>query len=350
MKEKLRIIRNCIVYNKRRGVLNLIRAASDLYREPLQVASCPIYIQIEPTLYCNLECKMCVNPLNNRERRHMQLKEFKTILEYIPSVSKISLVGAGEPLLNPDLFDMIDYAKSKGIMIGFATNGTLLNDNVCKGIIESKTDWVNISLDSADKDTYENIRKRASLEALLDNIRSFSAMKADTQIPEISLWFVIMKDNITGLPEVIKLASDLGVKKVSAQLEHNWSNEQIKNRMAGKQAGSLQEALRGVLKKAQAKAKEFGIKFNYVNIPDVSSRRSCKWPWKSCYITVEGFVTPCCLQGANPDVINFGNIFKESFDRIWNGFEYQEFRGRLKSKMPPEICIGCPGYHKRLEL
>ena len=97
-------------------------------------------------------------------------------------------------------------------------------------------------------------------------------------------------------------------------------------------------------------AKKEGIDFDYWNIPDKGSRRVCKWPWKACYITVEGYITPCCIHGTNPKVINFGNIFEQGFENIWNCPEYMEFRRRLKSENPPEICIDCPSYYRKIKV
>ena len=50
----------------------------------------------------------------------------------------------------------------------------------------------------------------------------------------------------------------------------------------------------------------------------------------------------------DPDVINFGNIFEKPFNEIWNSPSYQEFRRKLRSDTPPEICIDCTSYYDKL--
>ncbi|MDP2913645.1 MAG: radical SAM protein, partial [Candidatus Omnitrophota bacterium] len=202
------------------GCVRLTRSYFNLTNEPIVMSTMPLMIQIEPTLHCNLECSMCVNPLMRRQKRHMSFKDFQKIIDDVPSLKKISLVGAGEGLLNPDLFDMIAYAKSRSISIGFATNAMLLDDSMCKRIIDSRVDWVNISVDSAEKDKYERIRKGASFSRLLENIERLVSAKGRKMAPDISIWFVIMKDNLNELSDVIALAGTLGIPKVSAQLEH----------------------------------------------------------------------------------------------------------------------------------
>lgn len=331
------------------GLKNLILAYLNLQIEPLRMSSRPLMVQIEPTLHCNLKCDMCVNPLTEREKRHMRLDEFKEIFYRIPFIRKISLVGAGEPLLNPDIFNMISYANSKDILVGFATNGMLLNPENCQKIIDSGAHWVNISIDSADKERFEAIRKGANLKVILEGTKRLLQTKGKRNLPEISLWFVLMKDNLTELPKVINLAKDIGVNKVFAQLEHHWNNTRLKENIVSRNSEDFLQKLIATFKNAKIAAKKAGVYFNYVNVPNTRGKRSCKWPWQSCYISVEGFITPCCLQGWSPEVINFGNILKEDFKDIWNSLSYRNFRKVLKSKTPPKICIDCPSYYRKLE-
>jgi radical SAM protein with 4Fe4S-binding SPASM domain len=332
------------------GPANIVLAYRDLKCEPSRMLSSPLIVQIEPTVHCNLECTMCANPISGRKKRHMSLPEFKKIVDGMPFAAKMSLVGAGEPLLNPDLFGMLSYARSKGIIAGFATNGMLLDEKNCAKILASGAEWVNISIDSANSRRYEEIRKLANFDKVTSNIRRIMVMKGGKRIPEVSIWFVIMKENIDDLPGVIKLAKELGVKKVSAQMEHNWSNEKIKERMASKRSGEFYDRVKKLLIDAGKAARKEGVSFSYVNVPQPGSGRSCKWPWRSCYITAEGFVTPCCLQGSNPGIINFGNVFNDDFAVIWNNQAYQDFRKALSSRSMPSICADCTAYYGKLKL
>lgn len=332
------------------GLRNLILAYLNLKIEPLRMSSEPLIVQIEPTIHCNLKCYMCINPLTEREKRNMRLNEFRKILEDMPFVRKISLVGAGEPLLNPDLFDMISYANAKGILIGFATNGMLLNTENCQKIINSRTSWVNISIDSADKEKFEDIRKGANFDLILDGIKLLLKIKGKRRLPDISLWFVLMNDNLTEIPKVIWLAKNLEIRKVFVQLGHHWNNAQLKGHIAKRNSEDFFQRVASTLKCAEITAKKTGVYFDYVNVPDKAGKRACKWPWKSCYITTEGFITPCCLQGSNPDILNFGNILNDNFRDIWNNISYQKFREVLKSDIAPKICIGCSSYYKKVKI
>lgn len=344
------IFKTTLKMNGLSGLKTLFYAYLNLKSEPLKLSTLPIMAQIEPTLYCNFKCQICINPVTDREKRHLKLGEFKDILNGIPSLRKISLVGAGEPLLNPDIFEMILYAKSSRIITGLATNGALLSDHVCAKIKNTGVDWINISIDSANKDKFEAIRKGADFQQILDNIKRLVETKGDSSSPDISLWFVVMKDNFNELPGVIRLAKELGIKNVSAQLQHTWGKPLFES-LVSKSGGQIPcLELKNTLRQAKSIADHEKVLFDYVNIPDSSLNRYCKWPWRACYITADGFVTPCCMHGSDPRIINFGNIFKEKFDSIWNNALYQNFRQQLKSKNIPSICVGCPSYYDKIKV
>jgi MoaA/NifB/PqqE/SkfB family radical SAM enzyme len=113
---------------------------------------------------------MCISPETKRKTSYLSMSKFRKIIDEFPFLEKISLVGAGEPLLNSELFDMIDYCKVKKIRVGFATNGMLMSEKTSEKIISSGLNWLNISMDGATKDTYEKIRKGADFNLLINNI------------------------------------------------------------------------------------------------------------------------------------------------------------------------------------
>ena len=343
MREKLSIIKDSVIHNKAKGVFNLIRSVAAVCAEPLYVASQPLYIQIEPSIICNLKCKMCLAPYWKRKVQFLTLDNFKGIVRQFPYLRKISLVGVGEPLMNAELFDMIRFAKSRNMRIGFTTNGMLLVKKNIGKILDSKPDWVNISIDGATKKTYEDIRVGADFNVVIANVKELARVVKNTGI-ELSIWFLGMKDNIEELPLMVKLVLGLGVKHLNMQSVHNWGKKEWEERLGAQRINSDFAKLKDAILKTECLAKESDIRFNYVNIPFKKPKRTCQWPWKSCYITADGFVTPCCIHGSDPGVINFGNILEKSFVEIWNSAEYREFRRMLKSEKPPQICNGCTSY------
>lgn len=346
----LRLLSSAIRNNKTDGLMNLISYCISLVGEPVFVKASPIFVQIEPTRKCNLSCEFCDRSIEKNRIEELSFNAFKAILDKLPFLRKISLVGVGEPLLNKELFQMISYAKSKDIKIGFATNATLLNDEINKEIISSGVDWMNISLDGATKQTFEKIRRGATFEKVIEKISKLALITKTKKRPELSIWFLAVKENVHELSDLILLANDTGIKKINIQTAHHWAKGAWLDKVKSEGIVKDFDVFKPAFLKAENTAKAHGISLDYVNMPDTNTKRRCKWPWRACYITADGFVTPCCIHGTDPEIINFGNIFKEEFEAIWNSASYQDFRKRLKSKVMPPICIGCPSYYDKIKV
>ncbi|HSD84871.1 MAG TPA: SPASM domain-containing protein [Anaerolineae bacterium] len=73
---------------------------------------------------------------------------------------------------------------------------------------------------------------------------------------------------------------------------------------------------------------------------ETSGRDRCHWPWTGAYISYEGLPMPGCMV-ATPNRINFGNMAEHGVEAIWSGSPYEDFRARLVSDNPLEICRCC---------
>jgi len=132
------------------------------------------YLQIEPTIRCNLNCIICDKEMKTRtDKRDINFEEFKIILDQFPLLRQLNFAGYGEPLLNVDIFKMVKHAKSKDVFTYFATNAMLLNSNMAEKIIDSGLDCLIFSVDSGVSSTYNKIRIGARLDVVRTNIKNF---------------------------------------------------------------------------------------------------------------------------------------------------------------------------------
>ena len=101
------------------------------------------------TRICNLKCVHCYNDSGvGKSFNDITTEKAKAVLDDlaefgVPSV----LFSGGEPLMRPDLFELIPYADSKGLRTVISTNGTLINENIAKKIKDGGVSYVGISLD-----------------------------------------------------------------------------------------------------------------------------------------------------------------------------------------------------------
>jgi len=146
-----------------------------------KIKACPLptRLWIEPTNLCNLHCKMCLNKnLPSDKRGTMDFELFKKIIDEASDFTHdIYLHHRGESLLHPQIFDMIAYAKKKGLYTRLHTNGTLLNKENSGLLLDSGLDFLSFSFDGYDKKTYESIRIGAQFEKTLTNIIEFLKIK-----------------------------------------------------------------------------------------------------------------------------------------------------------------------------
>ena len=188
--------------------------ASDAYREyrrkwaenpkKLILEEGPLHIDIDPTNFCNLKCKMCPRVVTktheNEKLSYMDFDLFKDIVNQakalgVPSV-KFGILT--EPLVHPQFVEMIQYVKKTGFEdIGVVTNATLLNEDLAKGLIEAGLVKINVSFDSPVKETYESIRIGASFEKTIANMKRLIEIRnnMNSPTPLLRVTMVKMKEN-----------------------------------------------------------------------------------------------------------------------------------------------------------
>src|SRR4051812_24163519 len=188
----------------------------------------PEELQIEVTGACNLRCRMCLvryrAPID-RVSGSMGLESFVALLDDLPMVNRLTLQGLGEPLLAPDFLEMIDAARTRGIEVGFNTNGTLLTLEKCERLVAAAVDWLHVSIDGATPQTFAHVRAGARLERVVTNLETLVAAKraARADVPRVQVNVVAMNCNVAEIPEIVRLAGHLGVDRCWVQgLAHDF--------------------------------------------------------------------------------------------------------------------------------
>lgn len=301
----------------------------------------PKTAQIEVTNKCNLRCQMC--PLSDENYSpmgkplHVSLAEFKLLLDRLPaSIESVSLQGLGEPLLNRELPEIIRYAKNQGKAVSFFTNSTLLTKERASMLCETGLNHLVMSLDGGTKETFENIRKGASFESVVENIHGMSAVKATlgSNSPTLQIMVVGMKENISEIPLIIDIAHSAGVPSVT--VKNLYEGEGIAGEPLTK------EDIRYLEETCAKYAVERGITFSHPRdaaMDNQTIERTCRWLWDATYVTANGFVTPCCFSYEG----DFKNLLDTPFESIWNGDFHTTFRRELLEGLP-DICSKCPAY------
>jgi len=142
----------------------------------------PVSISFEPTTSCNLRCPECPSGLRAFSRpTGMLKKDFfrETIDQLYKDLSYLVFYFQGEPYLNPDFLEMVQYASSKKIYTATSTNAHYLNDKNAKRTVESGLDRLIISIDGTTQETYEQYRVGGNLQKVLEGATNIVKWKKE---------------------------------------------------------------------------------------------------------------------------------------------------------------------------
>ena len=148
--------------------------------------SYPPLVQIEPSSVCNLRCVFCYQTERSFSDKKggymgsMSLNDFRTVVDKIEGkVDAITLASRGEPLINKNIVQMLDYISGKFVSVKINTNAHFLSPELSHAILASGVTVLVISADSADVEEFKKLRVNGSLEKVIANLEIFNAIRAE---------------------------------------------------------------------------------------------------------------------------------------------------------------------------
>lgn len=268
----------------------------------------PQVITIGVTYKCQCRCLHCSSGvpnfkqnLRNKDMPTWQIKDLidQAILMGIP---RITFFG-GEPLMRKDIFELIRYAKSKGMITRINTNAFALNEKVVMKLKESGLTHCDVSIDDSNPAIHDKLRGVPGLFSRA--IKGIELLKKHKIVCQIVTY--ASRRNVTaGLERIIELGRKLHVTAVSI----------VFPMATGCWYASFDELLSLEERK---KVMDLGdTNFVHIEIPTPKDR--CNVVKKSSlYVSPEGNVTPCPFIPWS-----FGNCMKHKLDKLTKSF-YSEF-------------------------
>ena len=167
------------------------------------------------TKKCNLHCAHCyidsselTELKSSTDDPELTTDECVNIIDQIADVNPriIIIFTGGEPLLRKDIFDLIKYARDKGMTVFLGTNGCLFNDKVIENLKVSGVTGVGISLDSLDTNIHDSFR---GTKGAWDGAVKAARMCKDSNIG-FQIQTTVTNKNINEIPDIISFANDIG--------------------------------------------------------------------------------------------------------------------------------------------
>ena len=198
-------------------VFKLLRNFFRLY---LLDRNIPIFANLSVTDRCNFNCGHCNIP--DRNSKELTKEKIFSIIDELDRLGtmKIGICG-GEPLLREDIGEIINYIKSKNILVTIVSNGSLVKQR----IEEIKNlDLIMISFDGPPQ-VQENVRGKQAYEIAIDAIKFALSNKL-----KVMSWTVLTKDNIKELDSILETAESIGFSCFfNPVYQYSLSGDSVKN-------------------------------------------------------------------------------------------------------------------------
>jgi heme b synthase len=313
----------------------------------------------ETTRNCNLNCAHCrasatMEPYSGELDTDASFR----LLDQIAELGRpIVILTGGEPLLRPDIFDIARYGTDKGLRMVMAPNGTMISEKNASEMAASGIQRISISLDGATRERHDRFRGvDGAYDGALRGIEF--AKKAGI---EFQINTTISKLNYDQIPEILKLAEDLGAvalhifllvptgrgkyiidQEISAQEYEstlNWFYDQKDKTRLQLKATCAPHYYRIMRQRARAEGKTVSWETHGLD----AVTRGCLGGTGFCFISHVGVVQPCGFLD-----LNCGDVTRQSFAEIWKSSEifnnlrnYKNLKGKCGACEYKAVCGGC---------
>jgi radical SAM protein with 4Fe4S-binding SPASM domain len=314
-----------------RRVLNLGKLLSSYYASRLLQkpfhSGMPLYLEIEPTTSCNLRCPQCPSGLRafTRPTGMLGLDLFKKTLDELEAhLIYLSLYFQGEPFLNKEFLEFVNYAAQKNVYTSTSSNAHYFTDELARKTVESGLDRLIISIDGITQETYSKYRVGGSLDKVKEGTARLLEwkQKLGLKTPHIVWQFIAFSHNEHEIPAFKKLAKASGVDQFVIKTAQVYDYETSE--------GIIPENVE--LSRYERTENGYRIRNKLLN--------HCWRMWRGSVVTWDGSVVPCCFD--KDAAHSMGSVAERDFRQVWRSESYNNFRAAvLRSRKEIDICANC---------
>ncbi|MBD3213900.1 MAG: radical SAM protein, partial [Candidatus Lokiarchaeota archaeon] len=307
----------------------------------------PIRLQIEITDRCNFDCIMCDRHNLQKIRTLDNIISYKTFKHMVENINPLYLTlnGLGEPLLNTDIYKFLELCNRKHITTSMPSNMSLMNDINIEKLVSNPPTILTFSLHGTNPQSFEEITRSSTFYRCIENFEKLLATM-DRKKTIIRILCCLQSKNLEeyeSMFQYLKKWELLDSFRLEPVFDFGVDSDIVPTYTQLKTAiANINKDINSITERQK---KLFYIIWREKLI-DLLSRKTlknespCLTPWISTYITATGKVLPCCYLTSEKYVM--GNIYKNSFNEIWNGKKYRAFRRLLiDSRENIPECYGC---------
>lgn len=294
---------------------------------------------------CNMFCDHCYRDAGVKADQELNTTEAKSLIdEIVKARFRIMIFSGGEPLLRTDILELVQYARSKGLVPVFGTNGTLITPQMATGLKNAGAMGMGISLDSMDKQKHNHFRRFPNAwDGAVQGMINCSNVGLPFQIHT-----TVMEWNKQEITSLTDFAVEIGAKghhifflvptgraeKIEEESLKAYQYEAVIETIIQKQKEVKIELKPTCAPQFIRIAEEMGLNLRF--------QRGCLAGTDYCIINPVGDVQPCAYLN-----IKVGNVRETPFSQIWKtsdvlnklrAMDYQGNCGICKFKLK---CGGC---------
>lgn len=285
--------------------------------------SYPRRLVFELTNACNLNCVMCGRNAANFKPTVFEMDVFRSFEPLMDSVEEVTLMGWGEPTIHPHFNEMLEIINKHSARKYFCSNGMNLK-KIKNAIFDYNVDVFAVSLDGATDETNSRIRRGSKIDVITEDLKDIVRIKKERGLkyPWINFVFCAMKSNIKELPDLVRLAAEIGIEEVKVVYLTVFEESLLHETLWGEE-----ELVREVFEEAIKVGEELGIilKLPHYVGEDVAGdklHKDCYVSWRDFFLGSDGYVRPCM----STPIHFFKYDTNANFMDLWNSPEYQKYR------------------------
>lgn len=285
---------------------------------------------------CNLYCAHCYRGSGEEAAGELTTAEGMTLIEEIARAGfQIMIFSGGEPLLRPDILELIRHAREVGLRPVLGTNGTLLSLETARALQDAGLMAAGISLDSLDAAAHDRLRgQQGAWQAAVNGMQHCRAVGLPFQIHT-----TVMDWNADEICAITDFAVEIGARAHHIFfLVPTGRGEDIEGQALER------HAYENVLTRIMSKAKNVSIEVKptcapqFIRVADQVGHKQrfakgCLAGTSYCIISPRGDVQPCAYLD-----LPLGNVRDLPFDRIW---AENETLARLRTRNYSGSCGDC---------
>ena len=300
--------------------------------------SAPRRLVLELTNACNLNCIMCGRNSVKFNSTFFKLEWLEKFAPIMDKIEEVSMFGWGEPTVHPQFVEILKWLDKYPVRKNGMRLGALEDE-----IFNHKVDIIAISLDGATAETNNKIRRGGSFDKIISNLKSIVARKKKLGLerPYMNFVFCAMAENYKELPDLVKVAAEVGLEEVKAVFFTAFSEDMLPQTLWI--GDGLKSDVKDIFKKTLEIAEKLGVKIKLPYLPGEDPagnkfHKDCFVGWRDLFLGSDGYVRPCM---STPEKF-FRFDDEKTFADIWNSEEFQNLRQNVNDSEKMSVhCKNC---------